>query len=189
MKLHTLFKTREPENHTLLGGIKYPVADTDVFPVVASPHWKILSGGEKRRSEIRLCPQATTPRRETHTTAEPLYNEFLGITNDYLYPSNSKVYAKEPRYIKTSLYSEHIFILPATLPLRHIEDTLQTHNSSVNSKRAYPPPPPGICRAFFILSIPAVGNLSENLCLEVAHLSILLEEVNIVPFSIFHLKI
>ena len=105
MKLHTLFKTREPENHTLLGGIKYPVADTDVFPVVASPHWKILSGVEnKRRSEIRLCPQATALRRETHTTAEPLYNEFLGITNDYVYPSNSKVYAKElgiskPRYI------------------------------------------------------------------------------------------
>ena len=124
MKLHTLFKAREPENHTLLGGIKYPVADTDVFPVVASPHWKILSGGEKRRPEIRLCPQATAPRRETHTTAEPLYNEFLGITNDYPTITGVKftpvivkyMPGKEPRYIKTSLYSEHIFILPVTLP-------------------------------------------------------------------------
>ena len=29
---------------------------------------------------------------------EPLYNEVLEITNDFLYPSNSKIYGKEPRY-------------------------------------------------------------------------------------------
>ena len=29
---------------------------------------------------------------------EPLYNEVLGITNDFLYPSNSKIYEKKPRY-------------------------------------------------------------------------------------------
>ena len=29
---------------------------------------------------------------------EPLYNEVLGITNDFLYPNNSKMYEKEPRY-------------------------------------------------------------------------------------------
>ena len=28
---------------------------------------------------------------------EPLYNEVLGITNDFLYPSNGKIYEKEPR--------------------------------------------------------------------------------------------
>ena len=33
--------------------------------------------------------------------------------------------------------SEHV--LPVTLPLRYIEDTLQPHDSSVYSKRAYPP--------------------------------------------------
>ena len=49
--------------------------------------------------------------------------------------------------------------------------------------------PLGICRAFFILPVPTVENLSENLCTEVVHLSILLEEVNIAPLSIFHLKI
>ena len=27
---------------------------------------------------------------------EPLYNEVLGITNDILYPSNRKIYGKEP---------------------------------------------------------------------------------------------
>ena len=47
--------------------------------------------------------------------------------------------------------------------------------------------PLGICRAFFILPVLTVGNLSENLC--PVHLSILLEEVNIAPLSIFHFKI
>ena len=28
---------------------------------------------------------------------EPLYNEFLGPTNDILRPSNGKIYEKEPR--------------------------------------------------------------------------------------------
>ena len=51
------------------------------------------------------------------------------------------------------------------------------------------PFPPGIRQMSVTLSVPAVGNLSENLCPGVGHLSILLEAVNIVPFSIFHLKI
>ena len=42
----------------------------------------------------------------------------------------------------------------------------------------------GICRAFVIWSVPVVGNLSKNLCPGVGHLSILLEEVKIVHFSI-----
>ena len=51
-----------------------------------------------------------------------------------------------------------------------------------------PPPPPRICRAFVTWSVPAVGDLSENLCPGVWHLSILLEAVNnnVVPFSIFN---
>ena len=32
---------------------------------------------------------------------EPIYNEVLGITKDFLYPSNSKIYETEPRYNKT----------------------------------------------------------------------------------------
>jgi len=31
-------------------------------------------------------------------TGEPLCNEVLDITNDLLYPNNSKIYEKEPRY-------------------------------------------------------------------------------------------
>ena len=42
----------------------------------------------------------------------------------------------------------------------------------------------GICRAFVIWSVPVVGNLSKNLCPGVGHLSILLEQVKIVHFSI-----
>ena len=34
---------------------------------------------------------------------EPLYNEVLGITNDFLYPRNSKICGKKPRYNETSL--------------------------------------------------------------------------------------
>ena len=37
---------------------------------------------------------------------EPLYNKVLGITNDFLYPSNSKICEKEPRC------SEHILPVP-----------------------------------------------------------------------------
>ena len=58
---------------------------------------------------------------------------------------------------------------------------------SVNSKPAHSPP--GICRVFVILSVPTVGNLSESLCPGMGHLSILLQAVNIIPFSICHLKI
>ena len=34
---------------------------------------------------------------------ESLYNEVLGITNDFLSPSNNKIYEKEPRCNETSL--------------------------------------------------------------------------------------
>ena len=42
----------------------------------------------------------------------------LGITNDFLNPSNSKIYEKEPWYNKTSLQRTH-FASP--LALRYIE--------------------------------------------------------------------
>ena len=32
---------------------------------------------------------------------EPLYNEVLGITNDFLYPSDNKRYGKVPQYNET----------------------------------------------------------------------------------------
>ena len=34
---------------------------------------------------------------------EPLYNEVLGITNNFLYPGNYETYKKDPRYNDTLL--------------------------------------------------------------------------------------
>ena len=34
---------------------------------------------------------------------ELLFNEVLGITNDFVYPSNSEIYEKEPQYNELSL--------------------------------------------------------------------------------------
>ena len=55
---------------------------------------------------------------------EPLYNEILGITNDFLDPSSSKdsqIYEKEPRCIETSLWRTD-FASP--LSLHYIELSL-----------------------------------------------------------------
>ena len=43
-----------------------------------------------------------------------IYNEVLNIANDFLYPRNSKVYGKEPRYNETNSYSEQIFPWPSS---------------------------------------------------------------------------
>ena len=45
---------------------------------------------------------------------EPLYNKAFDITIDFSYPSNSKVYGKEPRYNETSLQRTH-FASPLAL--------------------------------------------------------------------------
>ena len=46
---------------------------------------------------------------EQHTVEpqynEPPYDKVLGITNDFLYHSNGKIYEKEPQNNKTSLYA------------------------------------------------------------------------------------
>ena len=59
-------------------------------------------------------------------------------------------------------------------------------NGIVNSKCAHPLL--GICQEFVIFSVLAVGNLSENIGLGVGHVSVLLEEIDIAPFSKYHLK-
>ena len=46
---------------------------------------------------------------------EPRCNKVLGITNDFLYPSDSKLYGKVPRYNETSLQRRHFFSLLALL--------------------------------------------------------------------------
>ena len=45
----------------------------------------------------------------------------------------------------------------------------------------------GVCRVFAILSIPAVGKKMKTSAPGVGILSILLEAVNIIPLSIFHI--
>ena len=45
----------------------------------------------------------------------------------------------------------------------------------------------GICRVFVILSIPAVGKKMKTSAPGVGILSILLEAVNIIPLSVFHI--
>ena len=42
----------------------------------------------------------------------PPYNEVLGVTIDFLYPSNSKTCEKDPQYDETALYSEQILTVP-----------------------------------------------------------------------------
>ena len=49
---------------------------------------------------------------------EPLYNEVLGITNDFPGPTNSKINGKEPRYNETSYWRTYF---PNLLALRYIE--------------------------------------------------------------------
>ena len=49
---------------------------------------------------------------------KPLYNEVLSITNDFLYPPDSKIYGKEPRCNETSLKWTHV---ASPLALRYIE--------------------------------------------------------------------
>ena len=49
---------------------------------------------------------------------EPRYNEVLGITNDFIYHSNRKIYEEEPRYNETSLWGTN---LASPLALRYIE--------------------------------------------------------------------
>ena len=39
---------------------------------------------------------ATNSNFKSWTTVEALYNEVLGMTNDFLYLSDSKIYEKEP---------------------------------------------------------------------------------------------
>ena len=52
-----------------------------------------------------------------------------------------------------------------------------------------PSPSPGHLSGNFHLVGPGGEDLSENLCPGVGYLSILLEDVNVVPFSTLHLKI
>lgn len=65
-------------------------------------------------------------------TNEPPYDEVLGITNDILRPSSSKMYGKEPRYKETSSKRTYLFF-GSSLALRYVEVSLYlTHWYSTN---------------------------------------------------------
>ena len=57
------------------------------------------------RKNAFLASYADRKVRVQHTVEprynEPLYKEVLGLTNDFLYLRNSKIYEKEPRYNET----------------------------------------------------------------------------------------
>ena len=63
-------------------------------------------------------------RSSIYTTwNKPLYNEVLGtcLTNDFPYPSNSKLYDKEPRHNETLLQQKANFASPLALSLEKID--------------------------------------------------------------------
>ena len=60
---------------------------------------------------------------------EPLYNEFLGPTNDILRPSNGKIYEKEPRDDETCTQRTHFV---STLALRYIDVHCTTVEQCLN---------------------------------------------------------
>ena len=55
--------------------------------------------------DLKFSPTIFSSIRSTLESRynEPLHNDILGITNDFLYPSNSKIFGKVPRYNETSL--------------------------------------------------------------------------------------
>ena len=53
-----------------------------------------------------------TPNTVKPRYIETLYNEVLGITNDFLYPSNSEIYAVKNFDITKPRYGEHILPVP-----------------------------------------------------------------------------
>ena len=46
---------------------------------------------------------------------KPLYNKILGITNNFLYPSNSKIYGKEPCLQQNLITENRNFTSPLAL--------------------------------------------------------------------------
>ena len=80
---------------------------------LAIGHWVLAIGHTKPTVMISfgflvchcLIPKATftEPGTVKPQCNEPLYNEVLGITNDFLYPTNSKICGTGPRNNQTSL--------------------------------------------------------------------------------------
>ena len=65
-----------------------------------------------------MITKSNTVEHREHRYKEPLYNEVPGMTNNFLYLNDSKIYGQEPRYNETSLWRTN-FVSP--LALRYIE--------------------------------------------------------------------
>ena len=66
-------------------------------------HWNLHIRTEGPRDWHNLFALTRLPHTEEPRYNEHLYDEVLGITNELVYPSNSKIYEKEPRYNEISL--------------------------------------------------------------------------------------
>ena len=55
------------------------------------------------RTSLYVLYRVSLYRGLTVYQTSALYNEVLGLTNDFRYPSNSKICEKEPRYNETWL--------------------------------------------------------------------------------------
>ena len=69
----------------------------------------VSSNGINSPSLVRALYNTVEPRCN-----EPLFNEVIDIANDFLYPNNTKLYEKEPRYSKQIL----------SVPWRFIKSTV-----------------------------------------------------------------
>ena len=141
-----------------------------------------------------IYPFASCVNQEVKNWRRKLrFSWFLDITSSYSWtgqnkgPSSSFSLGSKWLSLNFNNNKKNIWA-PSFLQFYHmISSCISFLYDSVNSKRVHSPR--GICRAFVILSVPTVGNLSESLCPGMGHLSILLQAVNIIPFSICHLKI
>ena len=66
---------------------------------------------------------------------DPLYNEVLGITNDVLYPSNSKIYKKNLNITKPR-YFEQILPVPWLLAMSRFH-CKNNNTNDINNNNNY----------------------------------------------------
>ena len=66
---------------------------------------------------------------------EPLHNEVFRMTNDFLYPSNSKIDEKEPRYNEQNNFASPLTLRHAEVPPPVLtEDTVFTSRTGEGTK-------------------------------------------------------
>ena len=76
-------------------------------------HEKMIEWGSFTAARKRCLQQGSMLYTVGPRYNEPPHNKALGITNNFLYPSNSKIFEKELRYNETSLWRTN---LPVPLP-------------------------------------------------------------------------